>query len=74
MTRLSVLPAGARARVVLLAPELRERADRLASLGLSPGSEVGLLQRRPTFVVEVGETRFALDQEVARHIFVQRVA
>jgi len=74
MTRLSVLPAGARARVVLLAPELHERADRLASLGLSPGSEVELLQRRPTFVVEVGETRFALDQEVAQHIFVQRVA
>jgi DtxR family Mn-dependent transcriptional regulator len=74
MTRLSVLPRGARARVVLVAPELRERADRLASLGLSPGSEVELLQRLPTFVVEAGETRLALDAEVARWIFVQRIA
>jgi len=74
MTRLSILPAGSRARVVLLAPELRERADRLASLGISPGSEVQLLQRLPTFVVEVGETRVAVDAEVARRIFVQRVA
>ena len=74
MTRLSILPAGSRARVVLLAPEPRERADRLASLGISPGSEVQLLQRLPTFVVEVGETRVAVDAEVARRIFVQRVA
>jgi Fe2+ transport system protein FeoA len=74
MTRLSILPAGARARVVLLAPELLDRADRLASLGLSPGNEVQLLQRLPAFVVEVGETRLAVDADVARRIFVQRVA
>jgi len=74
MTRLSVLPTGSRARVVLVAPDLRERADHLASLGLSPGSEVELIQRQPTFVVEAGETRLALDPDVARRIFVQRVA
>ena len=74
MTRLSILPTGARARVVLLAPELRGRADRLASLGISPGSEVHLLQRLPTYVVEAGETRLAVDAEVARRIFVQRLA
>ena len=74
MTRLSILPAGARARVVLLAPELRDRADRLASLGISPGSEVELLQRLPAYVIEVGETRLAVDAEVAHRIFVQRVA
>ncbi|HUJ26627.1 MAG TPA: FeoA family protein [Myxococcales bacterium] len=74
MTRLSVLPTGARARVVLMAPELGDRADRLAGLGLAPGSEVALVQRRPAFVVEAGETRLAIDPEVARQIFVQRVA
>jgi DtxR family Mn-dependent transcriptional regulator len=74
MTRLSVLTAGARARVVLLAPDLRARGDRLASLGLSPGSEVQLLQKQPAYVVEAGETRLALDEEVARRIFVQRIA
>ena len=73
MTRLSVLSEGARARVVLLAPELRERGDRLVSMGFSPGSEIELLQRRPAFVVEAGETRLALDAEVAQHIYVQKV-
>jgi DtxR family Mn-dependent transcriptional regulator len=74
MTRLSVLPAGARARVVLVLPELREKADLLASVGLASGSEIELLQKRPTFVLEAGETRLAIDEEVARRIFVQRVA
>ena len=73
MTRLSILPAGARARVVLVAQELRSRADRLASLGLAPGSEVQLLQRRPAFVLAAGETQVAIDEEVARSIFVKRV-
>jgi Fe2+ transport system protein FeoA len=67
-----VLPVAARARVVLLSPERRGGADRLASLGLSPGCEVSLLQRHPAFVVEAGETRVALDPAVARRIFVQR--
>jgi Fe2+ transport system protein FeoA len=74
MTRLSILPAGARARVVLLAPELRDRADRLASLGIYPGSEVELVQRLPAYVIEAGETRLAIDADVAQRIFVQRVA
>jgi len=74
MTRLSILPTGARARVVLLAPELRDRADRLASLGIFPGSEVELVQRLPAYVVEAGEPRLAIDADVAQRIFVQRVA
>jgi len=73
MTRLSVLPAGARARVVIVAPELRDRADRLASLGLAPGSEIELLQRLPAFVIRAAETQIALDSEVARQIYVQRL-
>jgi len=74
MTRLSVLPSGSRARVVIVGPELRDRADRLASLGLSPGNEIHLLQKRPAFVIAAGETEVALDAEVARQIFVQRLA
>ena len=74
MTRLSVLPAGATARVVVVATDLRDRAERLASLGISPGSEIELLQRKPAFILRAGETQVALDEQIARRIFVQRVA
>ena len=72
MTRLSSLPAATRARVVLITSDLRDRSDQLASLGISAGSEIELLQRSPAYVVQAGETRIALDDEIARYIFVQR--
>lgn len=74
MTRLSLLPTGSRARVVMIGPELRERSGRLASLGLAAGSEFHLLQRVPAFILLADETRLAVDSEVARQIFVQRLS
>jgi len=69
---LESLPRGARARVTLLSsvhhqPEL----DRLLAMGLTPGSEIELVQRFPTFVVQVGETQLAFDEAIAHGIFVQ---
>ena len=45
--------------------------DRLAALGVIPGSEIRLHQRSPAFVIEVGETTIALDPEIAGEIFVK---
>ena len=41
---------------------------RLTAQGLTPGIGVRLLQRRPSCVVEVGETTLALERRVARGI------
>jgi DtxR family Mn-dependent transcriptional regulator len=48
--------------------------DRLAALGVIPGSEIRLHQRSPAFVIEVGETTIAIDPEIAAEIFVKAVA
>ncbi|HEX7622509.1 MAG TPA: FeoA family protein [Anaeromyxobacteraceae bacterium] len=47
--------------------------DRLAALGVIPGSEIRLRQRAPSYVIEVGETTIALDPEIAQEIFVMPV-
>ncbi len=47
------------------------RSDRLASLGLVAGCEIVLRQRRPTYVIDVGETTLALDGEIAAGIRVE---
>jgi DtxR family Mn-dependent transcriptional regulator len=47
------------------------RLDKLAALGLVPGSLIRLQQRRPAYVVRVGETQLSLDDAVAREIIVQ---
>lgn len=66
------LAAGERAEVVLLGGESASRRNHLAVFGLVPGSEIRLLQRYPSFVVEVGETTLALDADVAGDIVVRR--
>lgn len=48
------------------------RRNHLAVFGLVPGSEIRLLQRYPSFVVEIGETILALDADVAGDIVVAR--
>jgi len=64
---LADLPAGAAAVVELLRGEPALLA-RLTAQGLAPGVAVRLLQRAPTFVVEMGETTIAIERAVAEAI------
>ncbi len=68
------LGRGERARVLCLAGRSPSRCNSLAVFGLVPGVEVTLIQRRPSCVVQVGETELALDPEIAREIVVERGA
>ena len=73
VTGLPSFELGAAGRIVFIAPKFHDRMDRLAALGVIPGSEIRLHQRSPSFVIEVGETTIALDPEIAREIYVKRV-
>ena len=66
------LKPGEEGRVVFIIPKLRSRLERLSALGLIPGCGVKLIQKHPSFVVELGETTLALDEEIAREIYVKR--
>lgn len=68
------LAAGERAEVLCLAGDSPGRRNHLAVFGLVPGSEIRLLQRHPSFVVEIGETVLALDADVAGDIVLKRPA
>jgi len=65
------LTAGERARVVRLTTEDPRRRNTLTVFGLVPGAEVDLIQRRPTYVIRVGETELGLDREIAGEIVVR---
>ena len=69
--RLVDLPPGGRGRVVLVAPRHRERLEQLTDLGITPGAEVTLRQHHPSLVLEVDHTLLALEEEVARGIYVR---
>ncbi len=65
------VPSGVRAQVVEMRSTRAARLDRLAALGLLPGSWITVLQRHPALVVRVGEAEISLDREVAEEILVR---
>jgi DtxR family Mn-dependent transcriptional regulator len=73
VTGLRHFELGATGRIVFIAPKFHDRMDRLAALGVIPGSELRLHQRSPSYVIEIGETTIALDPEIAGEIFVKPI-
>jgi len=68
---LSRLRVGQEGRVVYIGTDDGRRLEQLGSLGIVPGVELRLLQKRLAAVVRVGETEVALDFDIARHIYVR---
>jgi len=68
---LAELPAGAFGVVERIEGEAGLQA-RLTAQGLAPGVALHVLQRRPTYVIEVGETTIALERRVAEAIRLTR--
>lgn len=44
--------------------------QKLMSMGILPGMPVTLLRRSPSYLFEVDQTRYAVDCEIANHIYV----
>ncbi|MBI5189642.1 MAG: metal-dependent transcriptional regulator [Nitrospirae bacterium] len=71
---LTDLDPGKTARIVFIAPRDHGRMDRLSTLGIVPGTEILLHQKRPAFVIRSGETELALDIEIASEIYVKQIS
>ena len=69
---LTLLGEGVRARVVRLDEPGSQGTAHLVALGVLPGVELTLLQRYPAFVMRMGHTEFAVDDQLARRIHVSR--
>jgi DtxR family Mn-dependent transcriptional regulator len=70
---LSDVSPGEMTRIVFITPKSHARLDKLASLGIVPGRRIRLHQKRPTCIIQIGETEIAIDGNVAQEIFVKRV-
>ncbi|HID96348.1 MAG TPA: DtxR family transcriptional regulator [Candidatus Latescibacteria bacterium] len=72
VVRLIDLEAGEEGTITFIVPRSHSRLDRLLALGITPGSVVKLHQKRPSYVIQVGETELAVDDEIAHDIYVKR--
>ena len=69
---LTELDIGESGRIVFIVPKTHARLDKLGAMGLVPGSTVRLHQRKPAYVIELGEMTLALDPEIVGEIYVRR--
>jgi len=69
---LEELGLGDEGRIVFITPKSHQRLDRLSTLGLVPGSIVRMHQKRPSHVLQIGETTLALDRDIVKDIYVKR--
>ncbi len=66
------LPIGEIARVAYVSARNFPRIQKLSSLGVTPGIPIKVHQRFPSFVIQCEETQIALEEEIARDIYVWR--
>lgn len=71
IVRLLDLKPGDERKIAFIAPRSSARLDRLAVLGVVPGTAVRLVQKKPAVVISCGETSLAIEDETAREIWVR---
>jgi len=69
--QLKELEVGSTGRIVFIKPSESSRLERLASMGIVPGSTIKLKQKRPSFILEIDETSLAVDSLIADEIYVK---
>jgi DtxR family Mn-dependent transcriptional regulator len=71
---LSDLVPGEQAKIVFITPGSHSLLDRLSAMGVVPGSVVKLHQKKPSYVIQLGETMIAVDKDITKEIFVKKVS
>ncbi len=74
ITSLDDLEIGEKAEIRFLQPDSHDCTDKLANFGVIPGTVVRLHQKKPSFVIQIDETDLALDDDIARSIYVKRIS
>ncbi len=70
LSSLDKMDRGEEAKIVYLLSAKNPELNRLLAMGLTPGSTIKVIQRFPTFVVQVGQSQLAFDELIAGSIFV----
>jgi len=67
------LRSGESGEIAYLSTEDPKKMQKLMTMGVLPGNRLTLNRTFPSFIFRVGNSEFAVDQELAREIFVRRV-
>lgn len=67
---LTDLEAGQTAKISRIHTRDEETLKKLIAIGLLPDTDITLIKKKPTYLFAVGNTRFAVDRELAQKILV----
>ncbi len=68
---LSRLRAGVKAKVVYIITGSQADTEWLSSIGVVPGLKFTVHHRKPSLVIQFGDTQLALDDKIAKNIYVR---
>lgn len=67
------LPVGQEAKIVFITTPHHQRLSRLVNLGVVPGGKFILHQKKPSYLLKLGLTEIAIDDSIAREIYVRKI-
>ena len=73
VTRLPELEVGSEGKITFIVPADPSRISKLNSLGISAGSVIKLIQKKPSCVLQIDETTVAIDPEIAKEIYIKKL-
>jgi len=66
------LSRGEEVKIAYINTQTHPRLHKLMSFGIVPGVKIKLLQKSPSYVIQVDETQVALEEHIARDIYVRK--
>ena len=60
-----------KAKVSYLQTQDRSSLQKMIAMGVLPNTKIHLLQKFPSYVLQVGRSQFAIDKELAGHVYVR---
>jgi|TARA_B100001964_G_scaffold203470_1_gene232482 Fe2+ transport system protein FeoA len=71
-TKITELNVDERCKVINLETSNETRLQKLLSMGILPGRHIEILQKVPSYILQVGQTQYAIDKEIADAIYIEQ--
>jgi len=71
-TKITELNVGEKCKVINLETSNETRLQKLLSMGILPGRHIEILQKVPSYILQVGQTQYAIDKEIADAIYIEQ--
>jgi DtxR family Mn-dependent transcriptional regulator len=68
---LSLIKPGEKGKISYIQAEEKNKLHTIMAMGVLPGMEITLLQNFPSFLFKVGNSQFAVDENIAKDVFVR---